>query len=534
VKKRLAIVLSLVIITVIAVSSFAAMEDYYYLPSSIHAVAKKPFYVGVTFCGDSVTDAEQLIDKVKGYTNLFVLQSGPLMQNITATEQIGDYAVNAGLNIILYYGKSGDLSTCVSLLNLAKARWGSHFLGLYYQDEPGGTMLDSQMSFNNNGVGNITANDQKFISKNTDGTIWVSNDFSEGSNNTSETISFEPSGTINLQTSTTIQTNSTSTIVTPLPAPTTISSSNGTIIEGIIPTQLNFICTSTSLTYYTNGTINCTFNNDTSEIGPLNYFPDGTVQCENGTYVTDEGNISQFEPYQQLRESNPVQTYAEAANDFVNTEQNTLSSIGNQSTVNLFTSDYGLYWFDYQGGYNTVFAELFGTQTDAQTLALVRGAADVQNKSWGTMIEWANRTSITLQNVAQIYDELRQTYENGAEYAVVFNYSPSGNGTGLLQDEQFATLQKFWTDVVQNPKDTNNVVGQDALVLPSSYGWGMRSPTDTIWGIWQADNKSQQIWNSIQSSTAKYGSKLDIVYNDPNFPTTGKYQHIIYWNQTNG
>jgi hypothetical protein len=277
VKKRLAIVLSLVIITVIAVSSFAAMEDYYYLPSSTHAVAKKPFYVGVTFCGDSVTDAEQLIDKVKGYTNLFVLQSGPLMQNITATEQIGDYAVNAGLNIILYYGKSGDLSTCVSLLNLAKARWGSHFLGLYYQDEPGGTMLDSQMSFNNNGVGNITANDQKFISKNTDGTIWVSNDFSEGSNNTSETISFEPSGTINLQTSTTIQTNSTSTIVTPLPAPTTISSSNGTIIEGMIPTQLNFICTSTSLTYYTNGTINCTFNNDTSEIGPLNYFPDGTV-----------------------------------------------------------------------------------------------------------------------------------------------------------------------------------------------------------------------------------------------------------------
>ncbi len=146
-KKQLAIVLSLVIITVIAVSSFAAIKDYQ--PSSTYvAVDKKPFYVGVTFGGDSVADAEQLIDKVKDYTNLFVLASGPLMQNVPATEQIGDYAVNAGLNVILYYGKSGDPSTCVSLLNLAKARWGSHFLGLYYQDEPGGNMLDSQVPIN--------------------------------------------------------------------------------------------------------------------------------------------------------------------------------------------------------------------------------------------------------------------------------------------------------------------------------------------------------------------------------------------------
>ena len=117
--------------------------------------------------------------------------------------------------------------------------------------------------------------------------------------------------------------------------------------------------------------INCTFNNGTSTIGPLNYFPDGTVQYENGTYVTDEGNISQFEPYQQLWDSNPIQTYAEAANDFVNTEHVALTSIGNESDVRLFTSDFGLYWFDYLSGYNTVFAELFGGQTDAQNHSLV-------------------------------------------------------------------------------------------------------------------------------------------------------------------
>lgn len=103
--------------------------------------------------------------------------------------------------------------------------------------------------------------------------------------------------------------------------------------------------------------------------------------------------------------------------------------------------------------------------------------------------------------------------------------------TGLLQDEQFNAIQRFWTNVVQNPKVTNNVKGQAALVLPSDYGSGLRSPTDSVWGIWQPDS-SQRVWNAVQTSLAKYGSKLDIVYNNPNFSTAGKYQRIIYWNQT--
>jgi hypothetical protein len=101
-----------------------------------------------------------------------------------------------------------------------------------------------------------------------------------------------------------------------------------------------------------------------------------------------------------------------------------------------------------------------------------------------------------------------------------------------LQDEQFASIQKFWIDVVQNPKVTNNVTGQDALVLPNDYGWGMRNQNDTIWGIWQPDNSSQQIWNAVQSSFAKYGSKLDIIYDDPASSSSGPYQHVFYWNQT--
>ena len=264
--------------------------------------------------------------------------------------------------------------------------------------------------------------------------------------------------------------------------------------------------------YYPNGTI-CYVASATLF---YNYEPNGRVLDENGQVVTNQGNISQFQSYQQVWNLNPLLNDTDIANLYVNNLQNTLSSIGNQSYVKLFTSDYGLYWFDYLAGYDTVFAELFGQQTDAQTLALIRGAADMQGKSWGVMIEPASQSPLNLQTGDQISNELKQAYEDGAEYGVVFNYAPnSTTNSGFLQDEQFNAIQKFWTEVVQNPEFTNNVKGQDALVLPSDYGSGLRSPTDSVWGIWQPDS-SQQVWNSVQTSLAKYGSKLDIVYNDPN------------------
>jgi hypothetical protein len=314
-----------------------------------------------------------------------------------------------------------------------------------------------------------------------------------------------------------------------------------------------------SLDYFQNGTIDCmnsttvTYPDKTSVsiVRSLIYEPDGSVLTDNsiqsmmttfpnGTYtftqnlppLADEGNISQFEPYQQVWDSRPLQNYSEAASDFETSWQQTLSAARNQSDVKLFTADYGLEWFDYKGGYDVVLGELGWNQSITQSIAQVRGAADMQGKSWGTMIDWQSQSPIVLQSGDQMYSEMKQSYESGAEYVVVFNYSPDNNGTGLLQDEHFAALQNFWTDVVQNSSETNNVKGQDALVLPNDYGWGMRNPSDNIWGLWQADNRSQQVWNSVQASLTKYGSKLDIIYDDPSHPTAGRYQHIIYWNQT--
>jgi hypothetical protein len=515
VKKRLVIVLSLVIITVIAVSTFATIEIY--TPFSTAVASKKPFYVGVNYCGDNVTEAEQLIDRVKNYTNLFIVQSGPLMDNGTALNQICSYAVNSGLNIIVYFANGIPTINVPSFIESAQASWGSHFLGIYYDDEPGGKMLDSTV--------NLYINNEMITKQQIGAPLTVNYD------NSSDFVEFWPLGQIY----------------------TSIGSTTNETVNGVSNVTVSKYA---SINYYPNGTI--TSSPDETSNYPngthvyvyedlITYQPNGEVingtetvmTYRNGTYVTnfnqpisDPGNISQFEPYSQLWNTDPIQNYTEAANVFVGTEQQTLSSIGNQSDVELFTSDFGLYWFDYLGGYNTVFAELFGGQTDAQTLVLVRGAADMQDKSWGVMIEPATQSPLSLQSGTQMYNEMRQSYEDGAEYAVVFNYSPSGNGTGLLQDEQFASIQKFWTDVVQNPKVTNNVIGKDALVLPNDYGSGLGSQNDTIWGIWQPNNGSQQVWNAMQSSLAKYGSKLDIVYDDPAYPTAGRYQHVYYWNQT--
>ena len=61
-------------------------------------------YVGVSFCGNTTAEAKLLIDRVKDYTNLFVLQSGPISENETATNEICHYAVDAGLDIVVYFG----------------------------------------------------------------------------------------------------------------------------------------------------------------------------------------------------------------------------------------------------------------------------------------------------------------------------------------------------------------------------------------------------------------------------------------------
>jgi hypothetical protein len=380
-------------------------------------------FVGVTFGSNSVNEAKALIDKVKGYTNLFVVDSWDVSTNETALTEICDYAVDANLSVMVYFdfiyynltrtiGSIYNASTWedygvspwhIPWLNNTEKRWGDKFLGVYLYDEPGGTQIDSG--------------------------YW-------GGNNVTRTGS------------------------------------------------------------------------------PIRTF-------EN------------------------VSDYADAANRFVSSLNRSRSlqlltnasyPDGVQSVMPIFTSDYALYWFDYEAGYDVVFAEIsakWGASRNLQQIALCRGAAKAHDKRWGTIVAMASDKPPYLESGDDMLQDMITAYDAGADYVLVFNFPPV-NEYGALTDNHFAALEDFWNHFHTYPRKEMKAEDHVAFVLPKDYGWGMRNPEDKIWGFWPADELSPVIWNRVTQLTNEKGLKLDIVYDDSKFSFQQKYSTIYYWNGTTG
>jgi len=374
--KRLVFLVT-VFLVVVLLFSFFVFPDWVMRDGGVD-----DFFVGVTFGGDSVVDAKLLIDRVRFFTNLFVVQSGPASKNQTMLDEICDYAVDAGLSIIVYFGKF-DLDWQPLWLDGVEDRWGSSFLGVYFFDEPAGSLLDSINEMWNDSLG-------------------------------------------------------------------------------------------------------------------------------------------------ETRES-----YDEMSEYFVECWQNMpgLVTVKDRLGSGLaFTSDYALYWFDYLAGYDVVFAEFGWNHTRLQDIALVRGAARLQDKEWGAIVTWTFDGPPYLDDGERLYEDLVLAYDNGAKYFVVFNY-PKINDYGILDDGHFLALERFWQKI-RVDSDYSPVVADSVLVLPKNYGWGMRSVNDSIWGLWKADEKSMQIWNISRILLSRYAPCLDIVYDDDRFSLEDKYSEIFYWNST--
>ena len=140
----------ILIVTVLLAAIFGSL--FFLNQSQSQNVKAEKFYVGVAFCGNTTAEAKLLIDRVKGYTNLLVLQSGPVSKNETATNDICNYAVQAALSIVVYFGDlnprvlTNETRWRVDWVNSAKQRWGERLLGVYYYDEPGGIWIDTDWS----------------------------------------------------------------------------------------------------------------------------------------------------------------------------------------------------------------------------------------------------------------------------------------------------------------------------------------------------------------------------------------------------
>ncbi len=140
---KLAFISAILLIAVIVISLFFALNRFNSQTSS------RPFYLGVEYAyGNQTSEVKALVDKVKDYTNLFVIGSVDLTFNRTALDESADYIYSSGLNFIVLftgfynYNYSNGYNIANWMLD-AQQKYGDKFLGIYKIDEPGGNQLDN-------------------------------------------------------------------------------------------------------------------------------------------------------------------------------------------------------------------------------------------------------------------------------------------------------------------------------------------------------------------------------------------------------
>ncbi|MDR1993148.1 MAG: hypothetical protein LBQ98_06620 [Nitrososphaerota archaeon] len=107
----------------------------------------KEFYLGIEYAyGNKVSEVKTLVDKVKNYTNLFILGSvdDTFKFNQTALDEASDYIINAKLHlIVLFTGSDQYTYSIFDWMSNAQQKYGNQFLGVYRYDEPGGNQIDN-------------------------------------------------------------------------------------------------------------------------------------------------------------------------------------------------------------------------------------------------------------------------------------------------------------------------------------------------------------------------------------------------------
>jgi parallel beta-helix repeat protein len=380
-----------IFLVVLMLASFLVALDHFCVPTNQTLSPIGPFIGIETGWNSTLGDCQALIDKVKNYTNLFIIASPLIISNESLLNQTCDYAYNAGMYFMPVYFQDFNFDTGIGYtpslwFSTAKERYGNQLLGLYYYDEPGGSQLD---------------------------------------------------------------------------------------LTEIIP---NPVLTSTPKSY----------------LDYSNYY----------FWLWSHG-------------AGGVKTTA----DFMR-----------NSGSSLFTSDYALYWFDYELGYDTVLAQFGWNNSRQLQISLIRGAANVQNKLWGAIITWTYNQPPYLESGAQMYNDMVLAYNSGASYIAVYDSSQNYTSTTLNQDH-FDALKNFWNYVQHNPDKHGNLKADKAVVLLQDYGFGFRSPTDSVWQDHQVDNWTQKMYTDVTNLINQYNSSVDIVYGDPQFQSSvqTKYCKILHW-----
>jgi hypothetical protein len=250
-----------------------------------------------------------------------------------------------------------------------------------------------------------------------------------------------------------------------------------------------------------------------------------------GVYRYDEPGGHQLDSGPSILVENAA-NYTDMADKY-SSYLNILLSYHKQYSDTVITADYGLYWFDYKAGYTSVLTEFGWNHSRPLHIGLCRGAAEAYNRDWGAIITWEYTYGQYIESPEELYEDMVLAYKNGAKYVVVFNY-PKIGPYGILTDEHLDALKEFWSYIQSNPQEHGVIQGEVAYVLPKDYGFGFRYAEDKIWGLWEADELSQKVWDDVNTLLDQYGSRLDIVYDETEFmdAVKNRYDKLFFWNET--
>ncbi len=252
-----------------------------------------------------------------------------------------------------------------------------------------------------------------------------------------------------------------------------------------------------------------------------------------GYYLYDEpgGNQVDQGDYVQFDEKSMPCDYRDATNTYVYYLYIQLRDF--MGKTNLVTSDYALYWFDYEAGYDTVFCEFGWNSSRALNIAQCRGAAEMHNKTWGAVLTWTYTEFPYMESPSDLYQDMVTAYDAGAKYVLVFNY-PQENQYGVLNEQHFDKMKAFWQYAAETPQNGSSNKKKVAYVIPDNYGFGFRGTTEKIWGLWEPDELTPLIWDEANALVEKYGPNFDIIVGSPFTQVFGRfhYDKLIRWNST--
>jgi hypothetical protein len=250
-----------------------------------------------------------------------------------------------------------------------------------------------------------------------------------------------------------------------------------------------------------------------------------------GVYRYDEPGGNQLDRGREMLVSNAI-SYTDVAAQYTYALGLIISYYQNYAGQ-VFTADFALHWFDYQSNYSAVFAEFASNNTKEIAIAQGRGAAKNFNKDFGVMLTWKYDAPPYIESGTDLYNDMVLAYELGAKYVIVFDH-PKLDTYGILTDEHFEALKKFWDYYHSNPQDFNSQKAKVAYVLPQDYAFGLRRVDDGIWGLFGPDELSGKVWSDVNKLVDLYGFGVDIVYDEPGVVEAARtrYELLFFWNET--